>query len=92
MWTDAGNIAAYAYPGTGGIPAKLSTWINDPKVGVYTLLPNASTVPPVVTVTAPSANGAQVMIQVFWRMPEEASQTPLPPPHTYTVVATIFTS
>jgi hypothetical protein len=32
------------------------------------------------------------MIQVRWLMPEEASQSPVPPPHNYTVIATVFTS
>lgn len=92
MWTDAGNIAAYAYTGTGGVPAKLDPWINDPKVGVYRLLPNASTVPPIVTITGATAAGAQVTIQVRWLMPEEASQNPVPPAHNYTVTASVFTS
>jgi type IV pilus assembly protein PilV len=92
MWTDAGNIAAYAYNGTGGVPAKLATWVNDPTVGVYKLLPNAANVPPIVTITGASAAGAQVTIQVRWQMPEEAGQTPPPPPHTYTVLATVYTS
>jgi type IV pilus assembly protein PilV len=92
MWTDAGNIASYSYSGTGGIPAALNTWINDPTVGVFKLLPNASTVPPIVTITGASVSGAQIMIQVRWLMPEEASQSPVPPPHNYTVIATVFTS
>lgn len=92
MWTDAGNINLYAYPGTGGVPAKLTTWVNDPVAGVYTLLPNASANPPIVTITNPTANGALVSIQVRWQTPQEAGLTPPPPPHNYTVVATIFTN
>jgi type IV pilus assembly protein PilV len=92
MWTDAGNIAGYAYPGSGGVPAKLNNWINDPTVGVNKLLPNAANVPPIVTITGASASGAQVTIRVRWQMPEEASQTPPPAPHSYTVVASVYTS
>ena len=92
MWTDAGNIAAYSFPLNASEPAKLTTWLHDPTVGVYTLLPNASTKPPIVTVTTPTANGAQVTITVRWLMPEEAAQVPQPPAHNYTVVATVFTS
>jgi type IV pilus assembly protein PilV len=91
MWTDAGNIASYAYTGTGPVPAKLQSWItNATKTGVNDLLPDAATVQPIVTITGASASGAQVSIQVFWRMPEE--KTKLLPAHRYTVVASIRTS
>ena len=92
MWTDAGSINLYAYSGTGGVPTKLSTWVNDPVAGVYHLLPNASANPPIVTITGATANGALVTIQVRWQTPQEAGLTPPPPPHNYTVVATVFTS
>lgn len=94
MWTDAGSMNLYNYPGTGGVPAKLNSWITDAKVGVNTLLPNASAAccAPIVTVTGATANGASVSITVRWQMPEEAGQATPPPPHNYTVVATIFTS
>lgn len=90
MWTDAGSIASYAYPGSGTVPAKLTTWINDPTVGVNKLLPNAAGVPPTVTIIGASAKGGQVTITVFWRNPEEQSKGL--PAHSYTVVASIFTS
>jgi type IV pilus assembly protein PilV len=92
MWTDNGNLLAYQYNGTGGVPAKLTNWVNDPTVGVYSLLPSASTVPPIVVITNWSAAGAQVTITVRWLMPEEAAKTPQPPPHNYTVVASVYTS
>src|SRR2546422_11585279 len=28
MWTDAGNIASYAYPGSGGAPTRLTGWVD----------------------------------------------------------------
>ena len=87
MWTDAGNIGAYAYPGTGPVPAKLTTWMTDPVAGVNTRLPNAGTS---VTITGATANGAQVTIQLFWQMPEELSKGL--PAHNYTVAASVFTS
>src|SRR5262249_52399738 len=92
MWTDAGSIGAYSFPLGAGEPPKLTTWLHDTKVGVYTLLPNASTKPPIVTITNATATGAQVTITVRWLMPAEAAQVPQPPPHNYTVVATVFTS
>jgi len=92
MWTDAGSISAYSFPLGAGEPPKLATWLHDNTVGVYKLLPNASTVPPIVTITNATGTGAQVTITVRWLMPEEAAQTPQPPPHNYTVVATVFTS
>jgi len=96
MWTDAGNLTVlnYGYPLGGSAGAKLGTcttggtWLNN----VCNLLPNTSTVPPIVTITGVTATGAQVTITVRWLMPEEAAQTPQPPPHNYTVVATVFTS
>ena len=93
IWTDIPNIATYDYPGTGTLPASLANWVNDPKVGVYILLPNASTVPPIVKITNLNPGiGAQVTITVQWRMNEEQLLSPLPAPHNYTVVASIYKS
>jgi len=86
MWTDAGNIASYAYPGSGAVPTRLNGWVGQ----VNTRLPATETVPPIVTITAPSATGALVTIQVRWKLPEEASKGV--PPHNYTVVASVYTS
>jgi type IV pilus assembly protein PilV len=96
MWTDAGSIGSYAYPGSGSVPAKLTSWITDTTYGVNSRLPHAADCPPIVAVPNPTAQGAQVTIQVFWQNPEEYSKNPCgqpgAQPHTYTVVATIFTS
>ena len=93
MWTDAGNIGTYAYPGSG---ANVNAWITDGTVGVNKLLPNASDAccTPTVTITPPGGtpSGATVTITVRWLMPEEFGLTPKPAAHNYTVVATIFTS
>jgi type IV pilus assembly protein PilV len=86
MWTDAGNIASYAYPGSGGVPTRLTGWVGQ----VNTRLPAAETVPPIVTITGAGATGALVTIQVRWQLPEEASKGL--PPHNYTVVASVYTS
>ncbi len=86
MWTDAGNIASYAYPGSGGVPTRLTGWVGQ----VNSRLPAAASVPPIVTITGPSAAGATVTIQVRWQLPEEQSQGL--PPHNYTVVAAVYTS
>ena len=86
MWTDAGNIASYAYPGSGTVPTRISTWVAD----VNSSMPGASDYPPIVTVTGASSAGATVQITVRWRMPEEASQGL--PAHTYMVIASVYTS
>jgi type IV pilus assembly protein PilV len=86
MWTDAGNIATYAYPGSGAVPTRLTGWVGQ----VNTRLPATETVPPIVTITGASATGALVTIQVRWQLPEEASKGL--PPHNYTVVASVYTS
>ena len=44
----------------------------------------------IVKVTGASAKGGQVTITVFWRNPEEQKKGL--PVHSYTVVASIFTS
>src|SRR2546430_10425137 len=87
MWTDAGNIASYAYPGSGGAPTRLTGWVGQ----VNARLP-AAAVPPIVTITGASATGATVTIQVRWQLPDEQSRLPPPPPHNYTVVASVHTS
>jgi type IV pilus assembly protein PilV len=92
MWTDAGNIAGYDYPGTGTAPAKLTNWITDTTYGVNSRLPHAADLPPIVTITGASASGAQVTIKVRWLSPEEFSQNPPPAAHVYTVVASVYTS
>jgi type IV pilus assembly protein PilV len=86
MWTDAGNIASYAYPGSGAVPTRLNGWVGQ----VNTTLPAATTNPPIVTITGASAAGAKVTIQVRWQLPEEATKGL--PPHNYTVVASVYTS
>lgn len=89
MWADQGNIAAYNYPGTGTVPARLTDWISR-----VDKLPGAVAVPPIVTVPLPgtppaTASGATVQIQIFWRLPEETSKGL--PPHNHTVIVSIFT-
>ena len=86
MWIDAGNIASYSYPGSGGVPTRLTGWVGQ----VNTQLPAAASVPPIVTVTGASPAGATVSIQVRWQLPEEQSQNL--PPHNYTVIAAVYTS
>ena len=85
MWTDAGNIASYAYPGSGAVPTRLTDWVTQ-----VNKLPAATTVPPIVTITGASASGATVQIRVRWQLPEEASQGL--PPHNYILIASVYTS
>jgi type IV pilus assembly protein PilV len=90
MWTDNGNIASYAYPGTGAVPARILPWVNK----VESRLPDGATSPPTITLTnplpaAPAApTGATVQIQIFWRLPEEITQNL--PPHSHTVIAYVY--
>jgi len=94
MWTDAGNIALYAYPGMGAVPPKLTNWI----ARVDANMPGAAAIRPKVTITlppppvppAPAPVGATVTIELFWQLPEEASAGL--PPRNHTVIASIFTS
>ena len=85
MWTDPGNIALYAYPGSGTVPGRLAEWVNK----IDTTLPGAAVVQPKVTITGATAQGATVQVDVFWRLPEET--TAGLPPHSHTVVASVFT-
>lgn len=85
MWTDAGNIANYAYPGTGAVPLAINTWVNQ----VQTALPGAMAFPPLVTTTGASAQGALVTIEVRWRSPAETAQGL--PPHNFRVLASVYT-
>jgi type IV pilus assembly protein PilV len=91
MWTDAGRINDYAYPGSGAVPPKLGT-ITPPTgwIGRVSQLPGATANLPRVTVIAPTPQGATVQIDIFWQLPEEASAGL--PPRRHTVVATVFTS
>ena len=86
IWTDAGNVSTYAYTGSGTPPTVLNPWLAQ----VDLRLPGTATVRPVVTVTSPSATGALVQIQVFWQLPEEASQSL--PARSFILLASVFTS
>ena len=83
IWTDAGNIAQYAYPGSGAVPPRLTGWI----ARVNTRLPGSAVVPPIVTITGGTALGGLVQITVRWQLPEEASQGL--PPHRHTMLASV---
>jgi type IV pilus assembly protein PilV len=90
IWTDAGNIAQYAYPGSGPVPPRLGV-VGPPAAGwierVNSRLPGSTAFPPIVTITGGTALGGQVQITVRWQLPEEASQGL--PPHQHTMLASI---
>ena len=86
LWTDAGNVSAYAYPGSGAVPARLGNWVTQ----VNNRLPGASAVPPIITISSATANGAVVQIEVRWQLPEEASQGL--PPRKHMILASVFTN
>ena len=84
IWTDAGNVGSYAYPGSGTPPSRLTNWV----AAVNSRLPNSGTVPPIITITNQTAVGATVTVVVRWQLPEEQSLGL--PPNNYTVVASIY--
>jgi type IV pilus assembly protein PilV len=89
MWTDNGNIGAYAFTGTGSVPVKISGWV----AKVQQKLPDAANQLPIVTLTNPTPTpvlptGATVQITVRWRLPEEITQNL--PAHTHTVIAFVY--
>ena len=95
MWTDqapapnpGNNIALYSYPGSGSVPTRLQAWV----ARIKAKLPGTTdpAVQPKVSLSPAGGtpNGATVTIQVFWRLPEEASLGL--PPHNHTVVASIY--
>jgi type IV pilus assembly protein PilV len=86
MWTDAGNIASYAYPGSGTVPTRLTGWI----ANVNNRLPGSTDLPPIVIITDASSAGATVQITVRWRLPEETAKGL--PARSHTVLASVFTS
>ena len=86
MWTDNGNIANYAWDGTGAAPATIAAWVGQ----VNLRMPGAAAVPPLVTITGGGATGGVVTIEVRWRSPEETSQGL--PPHNYRILASVYTS
>ena len=90
MWSDAGNIGLYNYPGSSY--AKLVNWV----AKVDATLPGTAAVRPKVTITpavvippAPAPIGGTVQIELFWQLPEEASAGL--PPRKHIVIASIFT-
>jgi type IV pilus assembly protein PilV len=96
IWADAVNASQYAYPGAGAVPARLQKWHAD-VTGVTDAtamlagrakrgLPGQ--IQPIITVSNPTAQGATVQIQVFWRNPEETAQGL--PAHNYTVTAAVY--
>jgi len=90
MWTDNGNIAAYAYPGTGAVPPKIQAWV----AKVQSKLPDGATQSPSIALTnqtppAPAVpTGATVQITMRWRLPDEAKQNLQA--HTHTVIAYVY--
>jgi type IV pilus assembly protein PilV len=84
IWTDNGNVALYAYPGAGAPPARMANWMN----AVNARLPNATSLPPIVTITNPTPQGAIVEIQMRWLLPEEMSRGL--PPHNHVATAAVY--
>ena len=86
MWADTGNLASYDLPAGGAVPARLADW----KARVDARLPGTTdpNMAPTVTVTGTTAQGADVRIVIWWRLPEEKAQGA--DPHSYTVMASVF--
>jgi type IV pilus assembly protein PilV len=83
IWTDAGNINAYAYPGSGAVPPRLQGWMTR----VNGRLPGSTAVPPIIAVSGVTPVGGQVQITLRWQLPEETTLGL--PPHQHVVLATV---
>lgn len=79
MWGNSANVSKYAWSGTGGAPAEISSWVST----VQGKLPGATDYPPTIVVTA--AN--QVTVTVRWLASRERGQGG--PPHSYSTIAYI---
>ena len=79
------TVANYNYGGTGGVPPRLTAWVD--RVNKRLAGSTEPGVMPKVTITNPTASGATVKIELFWRLPEETSLGL--PPHSHTVMASI---
>ena len=67
MWVNSPNLASYAYPGTGTVPATLAGtngWLN----AVTTTLPGAAAHPPQIAVTNVGGSN-QVTVTIYWAPP-----------------------
>src|SRR5262245_24999212 len=69
MWADTGNLASYDYPAGGTAPTRLTDW----KARVDARLPGTTdpNMAPQVFISNVTAQGAQVRIVIWWRLPEE---------------------
>jgi type IV pilus assembly protein PilV len=81
MWVDRGNLASYAYAGSGTPAAVLQPWVDR----VAATLPGTDTFGPTITVDVDNT----VTVTIFWQHPEEANLSPAPPPHSYSSVALV---
>lgn len=91
MWTDAGNVGLYNYPGSSH--PKLVNWVAKVDAtlpGTAAFRPRVTITPAVVVPPAPAPVGATVQIELYWQLPEEASAGL--PPRKHMVIASIFTS
>lgn len=85
MWTNRANLATYAYAG-GAPSAALAPWLKKVTGDALNapMLPGSATNLPAISVV-----GTTVTITLFWQHPQEANQVPPPPPHQFSVVASI---
>lgn len=81
MWVNRSNLASYEYTGGGTPPTELENWVDR----VAAALPGAADNPPEIDIDA--AN--MVTVTIYWQHPEEANQSPPPPPHQYRAVTLI---
>lgn len=64
MWMNPMNLASYAYPGTGSVPAPLAAWYADVTSGSGAL-PGASTYKPTITIGTDNL----VTVTIRWAPP-----------------------
>jgi len=85
--TNTSNVtnANYNYPGSGAVPARLTSW-----VARVQRLPGTVAFPPKVTLSNITTQGATVTVEIRWQLPEEASLSPAPPPHSYLAEVAVY--
>lgn len=82
MWVNTPNLANYAYPGSGAVPAPLAGtngWLD----AVTSTLPGAAAKPPQITI-ANVGGSNQVTVTIFWKLPGEHEDV-----HKHSVIAYI---
>ncbi len=79
MWADKANLNDYVYNGAGGIPSKLTTWVNNVKNTLPGVIsPDVSnpdtTMSPQISISSTIGNTREVTIRIHWLLPGSSSR------------------